>query len=95
VSKEPKIKEPGNSETKSQEIKLQESKKPENLRMNAVPLDGFVLSVDGKLKTRYATAEDATAAGVKLKQSYPVIQIAVYDATERTYTPVEAQATQD
>lgn len=95
MSKAPKIQESGNPETKSHEIKLQDSKKPENLRANAVPVDGFVLSVDGKLKTRYASAKDATAAGIKLKQSYPVIQIAVYDATERTYTPVEAQATQD
>jgi len=92
VSKEPKIQESINSEIKSPEIKLQESRKPENLRANAVPVAGFVLSVDGKLKTRYASAEDAAAAGRKLKQSYPLIQIAVYDAAQRTYVPVEAQA---
>ena len=91
MSKEPKISGPGNSEPKSHEIKLQDSKKPENLRANAVPMDGFVLSVDGKLKTRYESLKDAEVAGAKLKQNYPVIQIAVYDAAERTYTPVEAQ----
>jgi hypothetical protein len=76
----------------SSEPKISESKKPENLRANAMPTDGFVLSVDRKLKARYETAEDAMTAGAKLKASYPVVEIAVYDATARTYTPVENQA---
>jgi hypothetical protein len=101
MSKEPKIKEskvkeePKVQELKIQEpkeeIKLQETKKPSNLRANAMPSDGFVLSIDGKLKTRYESAKDATAAATKLKQSYPVIQVSVYDATARVYTPVELQ----
>ena len=75
-------------EPKNNEIKLQEIKKPENLRANVRPIDGFVLSVDGKLKKRYETSKDAMAAATKLKQSYPVIQVAIYDAAERNYTPV-------
>ena len=90
-SHEPKTEETKDHETKSIELKPQESKKPANLRANAMPVDGFVLSVDGKLKTRYASATDALAAGAKLKQTYPVIQIAVYDASERKYLPVGAQ----
>ncbi len=93
MSKEPKNlvlknQEPKNQELKAQEIMLQDTKKPANLRANAEPVDGYVLSVDGKLKTRYESAKDANAAGAKLKQSYPVIQVAVYDAAERSYTPV-------
>ncbi|MGI8526957.1 MAG: hypothetical protein ACR2K5_12420 [Pseudolabrys sp.] len=65
-------------------------KRPENLRANVMPKDGFVLSVDRKLKARYDTAEQAMAAGVKLKQSFPVVEVAVYDATARAYTPVTA-----
>jgi hypothetical protein len=79
---------------KGHETRLQVTpmtKKPENLRANAVPVDGFVLSVDGKLKTRYETAKDAEAAGAKLKQNYPVIQIAIYDATGRKYIRIQAQ----
>ena len=101
MSKEPKIKEskikdePKVQELKIQEpkeeLKLQETKRPANLRANAMPVDGFVLSIDGKLKTRYENAKDATAAGTKLKQSYPVIQVAVYDATARVYTPIDLQ----
>jgi len=64
------------------------TKKPENLRANVTPSDGYVLSVDGKLKARFETSEAAMTAAVKLKQGYPVIQVAVYDATARSYTPV-------
>jgi hypothetical protein len=89
--KETMKKEPKNQEPNHQEIKLEETKKPQNLRANAVPVDGFVLSVDGKLKARYETSEAAMTAASKLKQSYPVIQVAVYDVTKRVYTPVNLQ----
>jgi hypothetical protein len=65
------------------------SKRPENLRANTMPVDGYVLSVDGKFKTRYETAEEATTAAAKLKNSFPVIQVAVFDAMNKTSTPVE------
>ena len=81
-----------NQESKHQEIKLQETKKPANLRANAMPVDGFVLSIDGKLKKRYESSEDAMAAGTKLKQNFPALQVAVYDAAGRNYTPVDLQA---
>jgi hypothetical protein len=67
----------------------QDPQKPANLRANAMPADGFVMTVDGKLKTRFDSADDAAAAGLKLKQRYPAIQVAVYDATARIYTPVD------
>jgi hypothetical protein len=76
-------------EPKNQGTKHEEPKKPENLRANAMPVDGFVLSVDAKFKTRFDSAEAAMAEGVKLKQRYPVIQVAIYDATARVYTPVD------
>jgi hypothetical protein len=80
-----------NQETKPQELRLHETKKPANLRADAMPVDGYVLTVDGKLKTRYETAKEAMTAGTKLKQNYPVIQVAMYDAAERTYTPLDLQ----
>jgi|SRR6185437_2045763 hypothetical protein len=76
------------------EIKeIKEAKKPSNLRANAIPTDGYVLSVDGKLKTRFETANEAVTAAAKLKETYPVIQVAVYDAAERKYSPVESPET--
>jgi hypothetical protein len=65
------------------------AKKPANLLANAMPTDGYVLSVDGKLKTRYETAKEAMTAAAKLKETYPVIQVTIYDAAERKYSPLE------
>jgi hypothetical protein len=76
----------------TKERTMSQDKKPANLRANAMPTDGFVLAVDGKLKARYETAKEAMTAGEKLKQSFPVIQVAVYDAAARKYTLVEVQA---
>ncbi len=69
----------------------QKTEKPANLRANAMPSDGYILAIDGKLKTRYETSEEAMTAGSKLKQSFPVIQVAVFDAKQRIYTPVGEQ----
>ena len=68
--------------------------KPTNLPANVWPTDGFVLSVDGKLKTRFETSEQAMKAALKLKQDYPVVQVSVLDAAARTYTPVDTQEKQ-
>jgi hypothetical protein len=104
MSKEPKNlvlkkQEPKSEEPKVQapnpEVTVQETKKPANLRANAMPVDGYVLSIDGKLKTRYDDEKIAMAAGAKLKQTYPVIQVAIYDAAKRNYTPVELQEQKD
>ena len=65
------------------------AKKPANLLANAMPTDGYVLSVDGKLKTRFETAKEAMTAASKLKETYPVIQVAVFDAAQRKYSAVE------
>lgn len=56
---------------------------------NARPIEGHVLLVDGKFKTQFQTAEDAMAAGVTLKEKYPVVRVQIYDAVERSYAPVE------
>lgn len=80
------------AEKSSEKLGEKPSEKPANLRANAMPTEGFVLAVDGKLKTRFETSKEAMAAGAKLKQSYPVIQVAVYDAAERAYTPIEGKS---
>lgn len=72
----------------------QDAKKPTNLRANAMPADGFVLTVDGKSKARYETEAEALAAGSKLKQTYPAIRVTVFEPITRVYTPVELQETE-
>jgi hypothetical protein len=76
---------------KGQQQMSEATKKPATPRADAMPTDGYVLSVDGKLKTRYETSKEAMAAGSKLKQNFPVIHVQVFDAAERVYTPVESQ----
>jgi hypothetical protein len=68
--------------------KAEKTEKPTNLRADVMPKDGYVLSVDGKLKRRYETPEDAMTAAVKLKQNYPVIQVTIFDAAARSHLPV-------
>ena len=72
----------------------QETAKPKNLPANAIPSDGYVLTVDGKLKTRYETETEAVAAGAALKQKFPMIRVSVFEPVGRTYTPVEAPASE-
>jgi hypothetical protein len=57
---------------------------------NARPIEGHVLLVDGKFKSQFQTAEDAMAAGIKLKEKYPVVRVQIYDAVKRSYAPVES-----
>jgi len=72
----------------------QDMKKPANLRADVMPADGYLLSVDGKLKKRYDIAQEAMTEGSKLKQKFPIVQVAIYDAAEQKFTPVELRETE-
>ena len=61
-------------------------------KMRVVPTDGYILTVDGKFKTRYETEHDAAAEAAKLKQRFPVVQVSVYDARLGISTLVHAKA---
>jgi hypothetical protein len=63
--------------------------RPKNPSANILPTEGYVLEIDGKFKSEYVTSEEALKAGLELKKKYPQIQVKVYDAKERTRTPVE------
>jgi hypothetical protein len=62
--------------------------RPKNPSANVLPTEGFVLQIDGKFKSEYETAAQAMKVGVELKKKYPYLQVIVYDAKERTRTPV-------
>lgn len=66
-----------------------EEKRPRNLPPVDVTAVGFSLVVDGKAKSHYDSAAAATAAGLALKRAYPVVQVVVYDAVEKTRTTIE------
>ena len=63
--------------------------RPKNPPANILPTVGYILEVDGKLKKDYESSEAAMKASLELKKKYPHIQVKVYDAKERTRTPVE------
>jgi hypothetical protein len=63
-------------------------KRPRNPRGDAFPVEGFALTVDGKIKSQYPALADAMKVGLALKTKFPVIQVTIYDAAEKTRTPV-------
>ena len=66
-----------------------DDKRPRNLRGDAFPVEGFAVTVDGKIKSQYPALADAMKVGLELKTKYPVIQVTIYDAAAKTRTPVE------
>jgi len=69
----------------------EDAKKPVQVRAAAIPTDGYIVTIDGKLKKRYETEQDATTEAAKIKQRFPVIQVSVYDAAAGIYSAVNTQ----
>jgi hypothetical protein len=57
--------------------------------LNAPPTEGFGLQVDGKIKSQYATSEEALKAGLEIKKKFPMVQVVLFDAVNKTRIPVE------
>jgi hypothetical protein len=49
----------------------------------------FRLLVDRQLKGSYATSEAAEAAGLAIKEGYPIVQVTVYDAVDGINKAIE------
>lgn len=77
------------SEMSKKPVELVEEKRPGNLRAVILPTEGYSVEVDGKLKSQFSAAESAFEAGLALKKKFPCVQVKIYDARERTRTPVE------
>ncbi|MGY3533356.1 MULTISPECIES: hypothetical protein [Bradyrhizobium] len=45
-----------------------------------LPASGYVLEVDGQLKTEFATRDGDWAGAQELKKRRPMLQVKVYDA---------------
>jgi hypothetical protein len=64
--------------------------RPKNPSANVLPTEGYVLEIDGKLKSEYKTSDAAMKeAGLELRKKFPHVQVKVYDAKERTRRLVE------
>ena len=55
-------------------------------RADRPPTDGFVVIVDGHFKSEFDTLEAAEESGRKLKTTYPMLQIEIYDAAAKLRT---------
>ena len=55
-------------------------------RADRPPIEGFVVVVDGHFKSEFATVEAAEELGRKLKATYPMLQIEIYDAATKVRT---------
>lgn len=60
-------------------------------RADRLPTEGFVLIVDGHFKSVFDTATAAEASGRKLKSTYPMLQIQIYDAATKVRTSLSQE----
>ena len=63
---------------------------PEFFTQRKRPESGrFRLLVDRQLKGSYATSDAAEAAGLAIKEGYPIVQVAIYDAVDGINKTIE------
>jgi hypothetical protein len=55
-------------------------------RADRPPAEGFVVIVDGHFKSEFGTVKAAEELGRKLKATYPMLQIEIYDAATKVRT---------
>ena len=65
--------------------------KKQNKGINLLPVEGFSLVVDGKLKNHYASSEPALKQALELKTKFPALQIMVRDNATGIRTSIEAK----
>jgi hypothetical protein len=71
-------------------LTMPEEAQPRNItRADFVLTEGFGLEVDGRMKTIFPTHQAAEKKARTLKAEFPMLQIKVYDAAEKTRTLVE------
>lgn len=67
-------------------LSIEEPEPKKILRADRPPVDGFVTVVDGHFKSEFDTVDAAEASGRKLKSTYPMLQIEIYDAATKAGT---------
>jgi hypothetical protein len=78
------MKMPEKTEIEPEEV-FSQRKRPETGR--------FLLQVDRQTKRAYPTADMAHAAGLAIKNNFPLLHVTVYDSAECAHTTIEASAT--
>jgi hypothetical protein len=71
---------------------ITEEQKPRNImRADVTITEGFGIEVDGQMKAVFDTKEAAEKEAQKLKTRYPMLQIKVYDASQKTSAVITAE----
>jgi hypothetical protein len=67
-------------------LTLEETPTIKPSRADRPPVDGFVLVVDGHFKTWFTSSEAADEAARALKSKFQMLQVQIYDASEKTWS---------
>jgi hypothetical protein len=67
-----------------------EEQKPRNImRADVTITEGFGMEVDGQMKAVFDTKQAAEKEALELKTKYPILQVKVYDASQKTSTLIK------
>ena len=67
-------------------LSIDEPESKKTLRADRPPTEGFTVVVDKHFKSEFETLDAAEASGRKLKSTYPMLQIEIYDAATQVRT---------
>lgn len=75
---------------KKPKLHVEEQPRPRLIqRADIAPADGFALVVDGHFKTQFVDESAAKEAATKLLARYPMLQVAIYDASSGSRTTLK------
>jgi hypothetical protein len=67
-------------------LSIDETEPKKILRADLPPTEGFVTVIDGHFKSEFDTVDAAEESARKLKSAYPMLQIEIYDASNKIRT---------
>jgi hypothetical protein len=74
-------------------LTIPDGAQPRNVtRADLVVNEGFGLEVDGRMKMVFPTLSAAQKRGRDLKAEFPMLQVKIYDAAEKTRSPIEPES---
>ncbi len=83
-----------NQMIKKPTLRIQEPQ-PRNIqRADIAPANGYAMVVDGHFKTRFSEEDAANTAASELLANFPMLQVEIYNAKEKSRTLVKELATQ-
>lgn len=67
------------------ELPAHDEPQPRNIhRADITPSSGFIVEIDGRMKRQFEAESEARTEALRLKSRFPMLQVKVYDAVEKT-----------